>query len=56
MNYREFTQELSESCSSFEFAQNITGYIMDAENCFDWQADIPENYVKIHLPYLFNAK
>lgn len=56
MTYRKFTQELSESCSSYELAENITGHIMDSENCFDWAAEIPEKYIKIHLPYLHNAK
>lgn len=52
MSYREFTERLSKSCSSYELAENITGHIMDDEGCYDWDATIPENYVKIHLPFL----
>jgi hypothetical protein len=52
MSYREFTERLSKTCSCYELAENITGHIMDDEDCYDWDATIPENYVKIHLPFL----
>lgn len=56
MTYRKFTEELSKSCSSYELAENITGHIMDCEKCYDWKAQIPKEYIKIHLPYLSNYK
>lgn len=52
MTYKKFTEKLSKSCSSYDLAENITGHIMDDEECFDWGAEIPEKYVKIHLPFL----
>lgn len=52
MTYREFTNELATSCSCHELAENITGHIMDSEDCWDWDAKIPEKYIRIHMPYL----
>ena len=53
MTYRQFTKKLAESCSRYEYAENITGHIMEMEDCYDWGAEIPEKYIKIHLPYLY---
>ena len=52
MNYRKFTEILSESCSCYELAENIVGHIMDEEDCYDWGAEIPAKYIKVHLPFL----
>lgn len=49
MTYKEFTQKLAQTCSSYELAENITGHIMDTENNYDWDAEIPNEYVRIHL-------
>ena len=56
MTYRKFTEELSKRCSSYELAQNITGHIMDYENCYEWEAEIPQEYMETHLPYLNNKE
>ena len=52
MSYREFTERLSKSCSRHEMAENIVGHIMDEEGCYDWGAKIPDEYIRIHLPFL----
>lgn len=49
MTYRKFNECLGRTCSDQSFADNITGDIMDEEECWDWEAEIPEEYVKIHL-------
>ena len=56
MTYGKFTEELAKGCSSYELAENITGHIMDMEECYDWNAQIPKEYIEIHLPYLSNYK
>lgn len=49
MTYRKFWECLNRTCGHQSFTDNIVGDIMDTEECWDWDAEIPEKYIKIHL-------
>ena len=49
MTFRKFHECLCRVCSSVAFADNIVGDIMDDIECWDWDALIPDKYIKIHL-------
>lgn len=49
MTFSEFYERLCDICSDEAFADNIVGYIMDETECWEWDAIIPDQYVKIHL-------
>lgn len=49
MTFRQFYESLRRTTSSDCWADNIVGNIMDELECWDWDAIVPERYIKIHL-------
>ena len=49
MTFKKFYECIRRQCSSDVWADNIVGEIMDTIECWDWDAIVPDEYVKIHL-------
>ena len=49
MNVRQFEAALIKSGVGEVHAGNIVGHIMDDLDCYEWGAEVPAEYIKIHL-------
>ena len=49
MTFSKFWDCLCRVCSSSIWADNIVGDIMDTLECWDWDALVPTEYIKLHL-------
>ena len=51
MTFRTFHARLCQICSNMAFADSIVGNIMDEMEIWEWDAIVPDKYIKIHFSY-----